>query len=108
LDGNTSFPNYLYGILLNQSLGSHYNMSHIYNTVWKESKKGESILDVEKVTAILEGISIGLSRIIVIIAPILAAIIIGAVTAGASALSNTSAVKKKVDDLKQLTNQDKI
>jgi hypothetical protein len=83
-------------------------MSHIYNTVWKDSKKGERILDVEKLTAILEGISIALSRIIVIIAPILAAIIIGAATAGASALSNTSAVKKKVNDLKQLTNQDKI
>ena len=65
-------------------------------------------MDVEKVTAVLEGISIALSRIIIIIAPILAAIIIGAVTSGASALSNTSAVKKKVDVLKQLTDQDKI
>lgn len=65
-------------------------------------------MDIEKFTAILEGISIALSRIIVIIAPILAAIIIGAVTGGASALSNTNTAKKKVDVLKQLTNQDKI
>ena len=65
-------------------------------------------MDVEKFTAVLEGISIALVRIIEILAPILAAIIIAAVQAGASAAANTNVVKRKVDVLKQLTDQDKI
>lgn len=63
---------------------------------------------VEKLTAVFEGISIALMRIIEIILPIVIVIVVSGAKAAALSIAKTDVVKNKTDAFKQLTNQDKI
>jgi len=66
-------------------------------------------MDIEKTTQVLEGISLGLMRIIEIFAPIMLAGVLGAMKGITMSTANINAVKQKVDKIKQLTNeQDQI
>lgn len=61
-------------------------------------------MDLKKVTVILEAISIGLVRVLEILAPIVFGIIAASAVAAANGIANIKPIKEKVKTLKQLTN----
>jgi hypothetical protein len=65
-------------------------------------------MSIRGTTNALEAIALALARIIEILAPILMQMVFGAVKGFTMAASNTQAIKKQKEKLKELSNKDEI